>query len=461
MHRPAGAAPRLSLIIGQPSGATAHPENEPPCARTVFAVVQGAMPQTGHPLKYPSDLADAFFEREAQSHARLQEMFAKRGVPTRAPPPTPSRLVLSRLVEVMFFASMATEEGRVSPVGVVLAENLQPFGATSPAWDLVRFASPVSFEVAQVVKLASACAWPGAFLVVVPRNGTLEIVGIATPHSRSLLFGDQLVRVLARRPGVVAVRRGENEIVRYEQGALRVPMWLPIKARHRPQMSSIQRTVMHSHADRAIDVTAYLMRIEERMAELGHGGILAILAPSEPLKPPSITAPKKLKPPLNLGSAILDMYEAHMVDNDNDQRRLSLSGNTPVARPPTDTEARAKARASKATEVVERMLEQISRLTTVDGAVVMSHSLEVLAFGAKLSSSNAPIPKVYAATPGPRFDEEWPLNTHGTRHRAAAAFAAGNRGRLAFIVSQDGGSATFQLIDSKLVYWPRWTTLQG
>jgi hypothetical protein len=212
-------------------------------------------------------------------------------------------------------------------------------------------------------------------------------------------------------------------------------------------------------------MVGYLTRIMARMAELGHGGIVAVLAPDEGLETVVKTAKthetaKKLAPPLGLGRAILQEYEAQMVDDDNDQRRFWMVGDKVFERPQTEDEVRDSNLAFKATELVKRWLEQIARLTTVDGAVIMSHSLEVLAFGAKLPSSGDPI-KVYAATPGPHFDEEWPLNTHGTRHRAAAAFAVGDSGRLAFIVSQDGDAGTFQEIEGKLVYWPRWTTLPG
>ncbi|KYF77880.1 hypothetical protein BE17_29925 [Sorangium cellulosum] len=399
--------------------------------------------------KYPADVTAAFLELEGQSQLTAHRLALTPRDAHGAP--ALSADVLTQLIETMFFASMATEEGRLNPVGLVFAGAPADLESDGPAWDLVRFGSTVQFDVEHVANLASACAWPRSFLAVVPSEGSLVIAGIATPHSRHVFDIDQLVRVVVPKPGVVAVYRGEWEIVRYERGALRT--WMP---KHRPQLDSIERTVCGDQARPLIrNVRSYLLRVVEGMVELGRGGLLAILGPGEGLPQlfgeegnPFDTEVKRLDPALCLGSAILDIAEARPVQLAIDPRL------TPGKAPASPGETRDPERARTSPDRVHRLLDLIVRLTTVDGAVVMSHALDVLAFGAKLPPAKAIISEIFAATPDQRMDASWCLDARGTRHRAAAAFVAGYPERIAFIVSQDGLAATFQEIEGKVVYWP-------
>lgn len=413
------------------------------------------MDPSRHPPDYPADVAEAFLRREAEPH---QETLGRGDGALSALSPAPSRSVLVRLIETMFFASVRTEEGRLNPVGVIFGESLAPLQAEQrPAWDLVRFASPLCFDVGQVAKLATACAWPRSFLVVVPQGEALVIAGIAAPHSRKLFDIDRLVRVLVPKPGTVAVYRGEKEVIRYEHGGLRVQTPLPARRHHRSELDSIQRAVLGAQDERAsLQVDDNLSRLIEGMTELQHGGLLAILGPEERQDQTFIEEAKRLDPPLRLGSALLGMYEANMVDKRNDQRRFSLKDDRLFETPPTDEERRDADVALAATERVNRWMEQIVRLTTVDGAVVMSHTLDVLAFGAQLPSQSEAVPRVFSVTSDFRL-EDWRIEAWGARHRAAAGFVERGPKRLAIIVSQDGDAATVQSIDSKVVYWPLWT----
>jgi hypothetical protein len=96
----------------------------------------------------------------------------------------------------------------------------------------------------------------------------------------------------------------------------------------------------------------------------------------------------------------------------------------------------------------------ISRLSTVDKAILLSPKLEVLGFGFDvLPSSN--IPKIKRAE-YKSFSKwsEFDLSSRGTRHRAAASFVAQNMQRIAVISSEDGPTAFFISIENNLVYWP-------
>lgn len=398
-------------------------------------------------LKYPADVTAAFLELQEQPELTAQKLAWSVRVDPGAASPPPFATVLTELIETMFFASMATEEGRLNPVGIVFAGSLADLELDEPAWDLVRFGSAMAFDVEHVANLASACAWPRSFLSVVPLDGSLVIAGIATPHGRRSFDSDQLVRVVVPKPGVVAVYRGEWEIVRYERGAVRT--WM---SKSRPQLDSIARIVLGDHGRPLVrQVRSYLLRIVDGMVELGRGGLLVALGPGEGL--PQLfgegnqldTEVKRLEPALCLGSAIRDIHESHPPSE-----RQKAHAKQPAAH----GQARGPDNAIKSSERINRLLDLIVRLTTVDGAVVMSHALDVLAFGAKLPPPRAIISEVFAATPDQRMDASLSLDARGTRHRAAAGFVAGYPERIAFIVSQDGNAATFQEIEGKVVYWP-------
>ncbi|APR87936.1 hypothetical protein A7982_13285 [Minicystis rosea] len=161
---------------------------------------------------------------------------------------------------------------------------------------------------------------------------------------------------------------------------------------------------------------------------------------------------KRLLPPLALGAAVVEMCEAQLVDNDRDNKRLRYQGNELTERPPTFEEARIARDVVKAAERVRRVVDQIVSLTTVDGAVIMSNALEVLAFGAKLPARTS-LDNVHTVDRDRQY-RTWHLEQRGTHHRAAASFASGHSDRIAFIVSQDGDAATFQELDGNLCHWP-------
>jgi len=400
-------------------------------------------------IKYPVDVATEFFIREQEQG--LLNSFQQKAVPLPVEVESPSKPILTQLVETILFASMATEEGHLTPVGIVFAESIEPFQADAPAWDFLRFSSSWKFEVNSIVKLASACGSNNSFLVVVPQDEVLKLAGIATSHSRGFFEHDHLVRVLVLKPGVVSVCRGEREIVRYEHGRLRPrpPALLGRGGQHRAQLDSIEQAIFQKEDSSRLNANTedFLQPIVQAMIRLGHGGLLLILGPED--EPGTLLdGAKVLAEPLRFGASRRGMYDAQVAEFENLMQRVS-----PETDDPAEDEESIAENTKKAVGRVDRLIEQIARLTTVDGAVVMSHSLEVLAFGVKISSGEES-PKVFTVTNDRRPGEVWPLATRGTRHRAAAIFARQHPQGLAFIVSQDGDAAIFQKLESEIVYWP-------
>ncbi|MFP2909777.1 putative sensor domain DACNV-containing protein [Pyxidicoccus sp. 3LFB2] len=394
-------------------------------------------------LKYPEHVALEFFEREDRrwdSDKSLMEILPWRHERPRAP----TRSVLTRLVETMLFASMAMEEGRLQPVGIVFAEERAEFLKEVP-WDIISIKSPNAFSVREVVKLAAICDFPRSFLVVMPDNEELKVFGVGTPTKRSLFSGDRLVRVMAPRPGTVVVARGETEVVRYERGSIpELPPMHMVGGSHQRQFNSIGRAVAGTTLLEApkpdgfrdsfygLHVSMQVYRVAAQMSRHGHGGILAVFGSEADAKLPAGT--RELEVPLGFGVAIRDEMATTF------QR---LGGQNRDGPQPNVEERK-----------LERMRQQLLGFSAVDGAVLLSHRMDVLGFGAKL-----PIPKereveVHTVTPQRSVGGPMDLKVRGTRHRAAATFADQNRDGMAVIVSQDGDAGVFQDLDGKVVYWP-------
>jgi hypothetical protein len=294
----------------------------------------------------------------------------------------------------MLFASMATEEGQLTPIGIVFAES--PADFQRDRWDVVLFKSPLDFEVKQLSKYASACDAPTGLLMVVAQDQRLKVVGIATPHSRRIWRDESLLRVYVSKPGDISISRGKWEIVRYIHGNI-LPRPTDVGwtgAQHAiKQLDSIGHAALTDAASAPLRSVFYeLGSIVEGMVKRKHGGILAVLGPEE--KPGTfVGTPPWLSEPVRFGEAIRQMLMAETAQMERHVERIDFI--TGESAPPTEQDERLMEHARDAADRVERLTEQIAKLTTVDGAVVLSHQLDVIAFGAKLNSFDEVDPEVF------------------------------------------------------------------
>ncbi|MBF0195971.1 MAG: PAS domain S-box protein [Magnetococcales bacterium] len=83
-------------------------------------------------------------------------------------------------------------------------------------------------------------------------------------------------------------------------------------------------------------------------------------------------------------------------------------------------------------------IEFMSQLTSVDGALIISHKLSPLSFGSVLTSPQW-TGKTFYYQPGfPECKQEVNLTKYGTRHTSAVNFVGKHPGVLAFVISHDG-----------------------
>ena len=99
---------------------------------------------------------------------------------------------------------------------------------------------------------------------------------------------------------------------------------------------------------------------------------------------------------------------------------------------------------SEQERIFREALRLVGGMTAVDGALVMTTSLELIGYGAKMMPKTIET-KVMEWNPGQGYsDRSIPFgDIGGTRHRSAAQFALQHPGTMVLVASQDGRFTIF------------------
>ena len=96
---------------------------------------------------------------------------------------------------------------------------------------------------------------------------------------------------------------------------------------------------------------------------------------------------------------------------------------------------------------INKEVDNLAGLTAVDGATIITHQHELLAFGAKIhrADRSEQIEQVIITEPivGGKSEIIHPSQNGGTRHLSAAQFVYDQRDAIALVASQDGKFTIF------------------
>ena len=96
----------------------------------------------------------------------------------------------------------------------------------------------------------------------------------------------------------------------------------------------------------------------------------------------------------------------------------------------------------------------ISGLSQVDGAVVLTDTLDIVGFGAEIGGELLPVQRVAHAQDLLGISREWVrADRVGTRHRSAYRLCQAVPEALALVVSQDGGLRVIHWQNDAVTYW--------
>ncbi len=339
---------------------------------------------------------------------------------------------LVELVTTIFFAGLETHEGEHTAVGVAfLGRSTQEFvmveGAAGEVplyrWKVLRFESPRPFASRELVKLSVAGADRRIYVAVgVLDNGSLAITGLAREGVNA--GPDPFIRIVASRPGCLSIRCGRDLAIEYERGVI-----VAVGDDEVFSAGPVRRALMaiaHS-ADMDDDVIPrFLDAIVALVGEIvahGRGGILIISPDDRP--PVAESAPYRMVRDSSLGALLRLAWYAR-----------GKGGSEPARVRPESLAFGSLLRNAFLIEA-ERVIEELGRLTAIDGAVLLNRSLALMAFGVILPvRQQIVIVEGMDAAAGGAHPVDF--GSRGTRHRAAATYASEHSGSVVFVASEDG-----------------------
>jgi hypothetical protein len=403
-------------------------------------------------IRYPRDLAlelHRVLADDAAAHVADPDM----GVPP--PSQLPPGELLESVMECVFFGSLLREESGLGPIAVVVAASgVETLVQGDRPWMVTQW-QPKALTPENLRKMSAASAPGEGYLIAALLDGHPVISGLAIPpRSPIWALREDFVLITGLDPGEIIVELGRRESLRYVGGKIIAtpppPFW-----RHEEDFRSfhaIRNAVLGGK--NAIQVDDLLYRMAHAVAQNGHGGLLAICADAEDGRTLLVGDTVALRPPLPLGATFRQAYEASEQATNLLNQRLDGSGVSRVEdSQPTDEEKHATRLHQRRTAEIEQLLGQLGRLSALDGALLVSPEMDLLAFGCKLNLSDDP-PLLKKVVEYPLKTEPYNLGSHGTRHKAAASFASQKPGRIAICASQDGPVSVFFCLGSELVVWP-------
>lgn len=371
---------------------------------------------------------------------------------------------LFELIDVVFFSSFEDEErtrtcARVvfhprGSDGLFLANEIEQVGSSSwptPAWQVIPFLGGeevMRFTVESLTKAAPMALLPRTALVVRPAAEGLAIEGVARRMERSLSAStgeDEVVVCTSHRPGQVILSTKGYPFFWYEQGgALDISHGIELSALLSHPESMIRQALLRTcssattsagssiRPDSLALVAEGVATMVETMIEAALGGLIAILPHSESV--PSDLGKYQLPEP---SQSVLRSSLVRVVESE--ARRLSFWFSSHDGEPEGNERAISQLEARRLRTEFFELAEMVGCLTSIDNALLLGPELTVLCAGYQIEAL-LPLPTVRETTSldGRNGVEEFVLSKHGSRHVAAASFAARFPGSVVFLLSEDG-----------------------
>ena len=353
----------------------------------------------------------------------LRDRLASRGTSIDAV----SDHVLDQMLTVVFFAGLETHEGDRNPIRIVFAgasgkELLLPEAPSAGAppvyrWRMVRFHPPRPFSVPELVKLAVVTTDERMYTQVCLVDGQLLVGGLAREGTSG--DADPFVKIVAARPGALSIRNGRDRIVEYERGNILTGSENIVFT-----AGPVRRALEAAARSAGLEDTAFpgyvsaVRALVSEMSSHGRGGVLVVSAEEHPEVPdatPYLTETHtSLATLLRISTRLADRAHAH----------TAADGYGGLMR-------------SAYLDEIERTIVDLGALTAIDGATVLNRDLALVGFGSALSVVTQ-CGVVEATDPEGTNATPYDLGKHGTRHRAAVAYACAHIGAVVFIASTDG-----------------------
>ncbi len=366
-----------------------------------------------------------------QHHAEVRQR-VKVGTPV---PEVPSCQMLADVLDVAFWASLTTNEGRPTRVRLVMLP-------TASQEAVLEFKHPIAFSEDEVAKLAPAARSTGWLAVdATCQPGT--IWGISQ-HPTSDRLG--AITIDVSDPGVIRVGFGPSQsFVVFAGRSTASPhdagdMTLTSRLRsvlggadaEAPETDAAEADAAEADGHAAVRKCLALGALARMVLEDRHGGTLLVVpgASGPWLESLSPFAHAFREPDTSVRDAVAAVQDQELsrIVGLGSLRRYDISSDAKVA---------ILAAVSQLHWHPEVVLRPVARLAAVDGAVVMTADLDILGFGAMINVGVAP--DVLLLTPWPERTDRIDIEeVGGARHQSAVRFVGKHHDSLALVISHDG-----------------------
>jgi hypothetical protein len=363
----------------------------------------------------------AQFQHQAEVRQRV-----KVGVPL---PEVPTCEMLADVLDVAFWASLTTNEGRPTRVRLVMLPS-------TSLETVLAFKHPIPFSEDEVAKLAPAARSTGWLAVdALQQPGT--IWGISQ-HPISERLG--AITIDVSDPGVIRVGFGPSQpFVVFAGRSATSPhdagdMTLTTRLRRvlggTGAAATETETETGNHA--AMRKCLALSALARMVLEDRHGGTLLVVPDTTGPWMDSVSpfAHAFREPDTSVRDAIAAVQDQELA-------RIGGLGALYRSDVTSDVKEAILTAVSQLHWHPEVVLRPVARLAAVDGAVVMTADLDILGFGAMISVGAAP--HVYRVTPWPERTDSIDIEeVGGARHQSAVRFVGKHRESIALVISHDG-----------------------
>src|SRR5215217_5508077 len=392
----------------------------------------------------------------------------------------PNKTVLRSLMEIMFYASLKTEEGQLLNVTVTLIDHELSYPLkkkSSDAWNFVKLENRQPFQVKTLVKLAKAAdPWSGSIAVYYDSDEQLWINGMIdqTVHNQSYLNYETdrrplqpgILQVSIIGIGALSVFSGYEEIGTLKQDNLikgyvdvldRGPVSASLKSRTTKLKTELTKYVRSIDAEKSIKldtmvktcVKMVFSRILIQIQKYHHGGSILFTSGSRNLDIKyKISYDRLHRAMLNYLKNKIDerVYNFELLDEPNME---------PQTIEQYKRQVEIHSQKIKANNELKGTIRFIASQSCVDGLVLIDDHLCIKGFGTVIKKIMLPdrvwqCSNVYANEDD--FEDSDPENP-GTRHRSIFSHCWNTPGSLGFVVSQDGDVRAILRIGDKLIMW--------
>ena len=402
--------------------------------------------------------------------------------------PLPEPAVLEHVLSVCYQASLLREEGRSTTFRVAVSGPGTFAMASGPPAGLHRLllTQPRPFDEHELRRLAPAAGFQSSLIgAELSDDGSPQIWGLIHSGQRWLqsVRGGREVRqiippvlmIAVTGPGRVLVSRGVVTIAEMSHGILGPPGMDVLNARwmsnvfadaRDPQspaaLAASQRSVVGSTQ---VDPKFWplltqhvLRRVLATIRGAQHGGTLILLPARDTAD--VVTSDRHLS------------FKYRFRDEEPRRRILTLTvaiitelaslhlasvGDGLVHWP--EYEQSHAPQLVVLDEALFEVAHLVASLAAVDGAVVLTNTLELLGFGGEIAGDLPEVETVARALNLEATQREWVRTDRvGTRHRSAYRLCQAVRGAIAVVISQDGGLRFVRWHDDAVTYWDQVAT---